>query len=65
MRARRDRAAASQGLPFAILGETTADPTLEVVGTRGACSACSSPAAALEAAWRPPLTRLLEGDPVA
>jgi phosphoribosylformylglycinamidine synthase subunit PurSL len=49
------------GLPFATIGETTADPTLEVAGTRGTTRVRLT-AAALDAAWRPPLTRRLEGD---
>jgi phosphoribosylformylglycinamidine synthase len=49
------------GLPFATIGETTADPTLEAAGTRGA-TRVKLTAAALDAAWRPPLTRRLEGD---
>jgi phosphoribosylformylglycinamidine synthase len=49
------------GLPFAAIGETTSDRTLEVVGTRGG-SRVKLTAAALDAAWRPPLTRRLEGD---
>jgi phosphoribosylformylglycinamidine synthase len=49
------------GLPYAVIGETTADPTLEVIGTRGG-SRVKLTAAALDAAWRPPLTRRLEGD---
>jgi phosphoribosylformylglycinamidine synthase len=50
-----------QGLPFKVIGETTADPSLEVVGTRG-LSRLKLPAAALDAAWRPPLARRLEGE---
>lgn len=51
-----------QGLPIRVIGETTADPSLEVIGTRG-LSRLKLPAAALDAAWRPPLTKKLEGDP--
>jgi phosphoribosylformylglycinamidine synthase len=50
-----------QSLPWRVIGETTADPSLEVIGTRG-LSRLKLPAAALDAAWRPPLARRLEGD---
>jgi phosphoribosylformylglycinamidine synthase len=48
------------GLPAAQIGETTAEPRLEVLGTRGDVQV-NLDADALEAAWRPPLTRSLEG----
>jgi phosphoribosylformylglycinamidine synthase len=48
------------GLPWAAIGETTAEPSLEVVGRRGDVRVKAS-AASLEAAWRPALTRRLEG----
>src|SRR5262249_35284065 len=47
-------------LPIAAIGETTSDPTLEVTGPRGDIKARLT-AETLEAAWRPPLTRKLEG----
>jgi phosphoribosylformylglycinamidine synthase len=48
------------GLPAAQVGETTTEATLEVRGARGD-PVVRATAEALEAAWRPPLTRALEG----
>ncbi|HYC77384.1 MAG TPA: AIR synthase-related protein, partial [Planctomycetota bacterium] len=50
-----------EGLPCAEVGETVAEPELVVTGTGGA-TRIRATAAALERAWRPPLTRLLDGE---
>jgi phosphoribosylformylglycinamidine (FGAM) synthase-like enzyme len=48
------------GLPFATVGDTLAEPVLEAVGAGGRV-AVRAGAGELEAAWRFPLTRVLEG----
>src|SRR5262249_31119282 len=48
------------GLPIAAIGETTVEPVLEGTGVRGDLRVRLGNDA-LEAAWRPPLTKKLEG----